>query len=176
MVLLAVDCIGWLFCVFKRRNVTEPRDRWGLYGLWQARDPCARSLATSPHDQDTEQPIQTTGPGIWRKISSARQKVEDLNSRSCSRIKIDAKIHCGLPSCASPKARRSNREIAWCVTSLYTRRRTREPKSGRKRRGKTARGGKDGQGRKRRSGEENNPGEETTPKEMPARAADTHPV
>ena len=55
LVLLAVDCIGWLFCVFKRRNVTEPRDRWGLYGLWQARDPCARSLATSPHGQDTEQ-------------------------------------------------------------------------------------------------------------------------
>ena len=55
LVLLAVDCIGWLFCVSKRRNVTEPRDRWGLYGLWQARDPCARSLATSPHGQDTEQ-------------------------------------------------------------------------------------------------------------------------
>ena len=55
LVLLAVDCIGGLFCVSKRRNVTEPRDRWGLYGLWQARDPCARSLATSPHGQDTEQ-------------------------------------------------------------------------------------------------------------------------
>ena len=27
----------------------------GAYGLWQARDPCARSLATSPHGQDTEQ-------------------------------------------------------------------------------------------------------------------------
>ena len=52
----------------------------GAYGLWQAGDPCARSLATSPHDQDTEQPIQTTGPGIWRKISSARQQDKDLNS------------------------------------------------------------------------------------------------
>ena len=27
----------------------------GAYGLWQAGDPCARSLATSPHGQDTEQ-------------------------------------------------------------------------------------------------------------------------
>ena len=33
LVLLAVDCIGWLFCVSKRRNVTEPRDRWGLWSL-----------------------------------------------------------------------------------------------------------------------------------------------
>ena len=48
LVLLAVDCIGWLFCVSKRRNVTEPRDRWGLYGLWQARDPCAIRRAIRP--------------------------------------------------------------------------------------------------------------------------------
>ena len=27
----------------------------GAYGLWQAGAPCARSLATSPHGQDTEQ-------------------------------------------------------------------------------------------------------------------------
>ena len=33
LVLLAVDCIGWLFCVSKRRNSTEPRDRWGLWSL-----------------------------------------------------------------------------------------------------------------------------------------------
>ena len=54
LVLLAVDCIGLLFCASKRRNVTE-REVGGAYGLWQAGDPCARSLATSPHGQDTEQ-------------------------------------------------------------------------------------------------------------------------
>ena len=57
----------------------------------------------------------------------------------------------------------------------YTRRRTREPKAG-KRGGTTVRGGKDGQGRKRRSGEEKNPGEETTAKKSSAPAADTRPA
>ena len=58
----------------------------------------------------------------------------------------------------------------------YTRRRTREPTSGKKEgdirsgEGKTVRGGKVGQGRK------TNPGEGTTPKKMPVRAADTRPV
>ena len=33
LVMLAVDCIGLLFCVSKRRNVTDPRDRWGLWSL-----------------------------------------------------------------------------------------------------------------------------------------------
>ena len=33
LVLLAVDCIGLLFCVSNRRNSTEPRDRWGLWSL-----------------------------------------------------------------------------------------------------------------------------------------------
>ena len=38
LVLLAVDCIGLLFCVSKRRNVTE-REVGGAYGLWQAGNP-----------------------------------------------------------------------------------------------------------------------------------------
>ena len=66
-------------------------------------------------------------------------------------------------------------DFAWHVPSLYTRRRTREPKAGK--------GGGNGQGRKRRSGgrkrrsgEEKNPGEEPPSKIMPARAADTRPV
>ena len=33
LVMLAVDCIGLLFCVSKRRNVTDPRDRWGFRSL-----------------------------------------------------------------------------------------------------------------------------------------------
>ena len=54
LVLVAVDSIWLLFCASQRRNVTE-REVGGAYGLWRAGDPCARSLATSPHDQDTEQ-------------------------------------------------------------------------------------------------------------------------
>ena len=40
-------CIGLLFFASKRRNVTEPRDWWGLWSL-AGRDPCAIRRAIRP--------------------------------------------------------------------------------------------------------------------------------
>ena len=106
-------------------------------------------------------PIQTTGPGIWRKISSARQQDKDLNPRRGSKIKLGANIHSGLKGCTVRNG--SNRRWRDCRTEklhgaylAYTRRRTREPKAGQrggKRSGeKKPRGGNETQGRKKPRG------------------------
>ena len=97
------------------------------------------------------------------------QVTEKRSNKDQPGLMVFALIISTLGTCARPQG-----DFAWRVPSSYTRRRTREPKAGK-------RGGKDGQGRKN-PGEERkprggkNPGEETPPKKMPARAADTRPV
>ena len=160
MVLLAVDCIGWLFCVSKRRNSTEPRDRWGLWSLAGNGSVCPIPCHLTPwpgHRTTTRFKRQPAAP-IHAHHSIAKDS--DHNAGNGERRRHQHS-RSGVPTVrfsfsATRVARRSNREFAWCVPSLHkaTHTRTQSRKKGGERRSgeKEPRGGKKTQGRKKPRG------------------------
>ena len=128
----------------------------------------ARSLATSPHGQDTEQ--QPDSNDSWHHqymLIHSIDKDSDHTAGNGGWTASTMQRTCIADGTAGNKDRhaQTNREVAWCVPSLH--KATHKRPQSRKKGEQTVRGGKDGLGRKRRSGEENPPGEETIQRKCP---------